>query len=276
MSTKAAVLSKFLENAAKDPNAQIVILRADGKKEEVEFDSSPEANMLYNLLGGIVTIVGKWYCNGVVILKQREPKEDAPTNVHSLPKPYHTEKVQGDIALVKMNDDASVCVDFTLSDWEAFSSLSAEALEEQEEKAMNEAAEKAEQDQFEIPEEALEEDIEYDEEEDDEEEITDPNEIFKMQLLTKVCAFYQEQHGREPTQEEVKASMKTILEAMAGTAEYENEDEEEGDNELTDKDEKLTVAQNKKETEENQQPQDCVERPAKRMKLSQTKTKTEV
>jgi len=257
MESKAAVLSRFLENADSDPVAEIVILRADGKKEQVSFDSSPEANMLVSLLGGIVTIVGRWYTNGVVILKQRAPEETAPSNVHNLPKPFQDEKIQGDIALVKMNEDASVCVDFTLDDWEAFVNIAPEELEKLEEAEMKKAAENSEKDAFEIPEhEDADEKIEYEDEEDEE---IDPHEIFKMQLLTKVCAFYQEEHGREPTKEEVKESMKKILEAMAnGTTEQEDE---EG---LEDKMEE--TANEKTETQQSTPLKDVEEPSAKRRK----------
>lgn len=82
------------------------------------------------------------------------------------------------------------------------------------------------------------EDDEEDEEEGDAEgmDVSQMNpERFKAQLLVQIVDFYQQEHGREPTKEEVLEGMKDVLRAMASGGLSE---EEEGGNEENETEEK--------------------------------------
>jgi hypothetical protein len=69
---------------------------------------------------------------------------------------------------------------------------------------------------------------------------------FKTQLLSQVVGFYQEQHGRDPTEEETLEAMKDVLRAMAGGQTEEVEEEEGAEEENEEETEKENVEEDSK------------------------------
>merc|ERR1711964_712060 len=77
----------------------------------------------------------------------------------------------------------------------------------------------------------------------EQENIQPSAEMFKAQLLNQIVDFYQKEHGRDPTEEEVVEGMKDVLRAMAagqdgaeeeGDEEYQEEEGEEEEEEIVD------------------------------------------
>jgi len=212
--------------------AQIVKISADGNVTEHKYDSTPARNSLVEIMGGQVSIVGMYASQNVIVLRLQNPA-DKPVNSMTLPEPFHEDKINGPIALVKMNFETTDAEDYSAAEFEALQKMDPAKLNEAEEEAHKKRAEIADAELAEAgndgdeEEEYEEEDIEYDEGEGEEEGDLTQEEVYTAKLTEKIVAFYQEQHNRAPTMEELKESMKEVLKAMQnGTAEY---DEEEGD-----------------------------------------------
>jgi len=297
-SMKAALSDNMAEiMQSEGPTAQIVILKADGVVKEETFDSTPAKNELSELMGGPVTILGKYHQNGVILLKLRSPQPNSPKNSHPLHAPFAEEEVIGPIALVKMDKDA-LPVDFTKADFEAFMNLSAEEAAKLEALAI-EKVEAELEDAGDLPQEEIDPEIlkemnaafdeadaaaeeegeEEDEEEPNPEEVQAAAEDFKTQLLRQVVDFYQQEHGREPTEEETLEAMKDVLRAMSNgnineaAEEGEEEDEEEAEAEA---EEKEVQKENKMEEEEKKPVAEAEkeDQPVeKKMKLTETTSK---
>jgi len=101
------------------PVVSVVILCADGSTEEKKIDMTPKLNSIPGLLGGKATFVGQWRSLDVVLMSLRNPSEETPRNAHQLPPPFQDDVVQGDIVLIRM-DENSMPTDFTLAEYNEF------------------------------------------------------------------------------------------------------------------------------------------------------------
>lgn len=261
----------FTEN---NPTVQMVRLNVDGTPTEFEFDSAPARNHLVEIMGGKVTIVGQYTHKFLILLKLVDPK-DAELNTAKLHAPFDQNEVHGPIALVRMNDESEP-MDFTLKDYETFMGQTAEEVAALEAEAL--AKIDAELEANPEPELEMEGDFEgiddetrqefeqmmaqaadgNDDEEDEDENATGIEAVvdFKDQLLSQVVGFYQEEHGRAPTQEEALEAMKKVLLAMqSGDIDAEEDEDYEEAAENVDEDTEQT---------EETQPEQEVTQPKKK------------
>eukprot|EP00494_Astrolonche_serrata_P025958 UN26219 len=114
------------------------------------------------------------------------------------------DKIQGDIALVKM-DEKSEPVEFTKSNYEEFCKLGKDIINKNEESESKKREAEIEKEME--NEEKFDDEDEAEEGEEEQIELDDDPESaaadFKDQLIAKILKFYQEEHGREPTIEEL-------------------------------------------------------------------------
>ena len=214
---------------ADGPIVNLLVLRADGRMEEVVMDMTPRDRNLDKMLGGNgVTFLGQYDDIGVVVIVG---KGDGAKSTHTLPFPLHEETMRGDVVLMKSDDDG-IPGDFTVAEFNALASrpVSAEDREAYETEKKNRAdlemqrqrqmlssvaeedeedeededdeytAEDAEADDVESDEEDEEEGGEDGEEDGDDEASSDP----KVQLLNSVVLRFTAEFGREPTMDEIK------------------------------------------------------------------------
>eukprot|EP00465_Bigelowiella_longifila_P009134 CAMPEP_0185254464 /NCGR_PEP_ID=MMETSP1359-20130426/3263_1 /TAXON_ID=552665 /ORGANISM="Bigelowiella longifila, Strain CCMP242" /LENGTH=221 /DNA_ID=CAMNT_0027837491 /DNA_START=20 /DNA_END=685 /DNA_ORIENTATION=- len=153
--------------AAEGPVVTGVLLSSDGKAKEMKLDMTPRLNTPGSTLGGPVTFLGAMGEIDVVIMARRD-QENLPENQHSLPKPFNKMKVNGDMLLVRMNEDA-VPEEFTLEEYNKHveKKKSEPDVPEEENQETHEEAELADDDEDEDYEE--DEDDDEDEDKDDEE-----------------------------------------------------------------------------------------------------------
>lgn len=96
------------------PIVKVVILKTDGTQEESVFDMTPMKNTLGKYLNDSVTFIGQYEEQQVVITKGLN--STAQKNKNVLPEPFHEEEHNGDIVLIRMDDDANP-KDFTLVEY---------------------------------------------------------------------------------------------------------------------------------------------------------------
>jgi len=131
MADPGAMISEMM--ALEGPVVSVVVLRTDGKVEEVTVDMTPRLNKLAGILGGPLTIMGEFQKQQTVLLQLREPAAGTAENKHKLPPPFGDERVQGDIVCVRMDDTATPC-HFTKAEYlslAAGSSPGAQAMAQQ-------------------------------------------------------------------------------------------------------------------------------------------------
>ena len=87
------------------PCVNLIFLLPDGTMEDRVVDMTPRKDPMGTLLGGRVTINGTIAPLDAVIVCKRDPG-DAKRNKHTLPPPFHRDKVRGAIVLVRMDKDA--------------------------------------------------------------------------------------------------------------------------------------------------------------------------
>tara|TARA_Y100000389_G_scaffold140231_1_gene138030 strand:+ start:261 stop:596 length:336 start_codon:yes stop_codon:yes gene_type:complete len=101
--------------AEEGPVVKVVVLKTDGSKKEELFDMTPMKNTLGKYLNDSVTFIGQYEETQVVITKGLNSTDSENKNV--LPAPFNDEKHNGDIVLIRMDDDA-IPQDFTLDEYE--------------------------------------------------------------------------------------------------------------------------------------------------------------
>mmetsp|Transcript_14910 Transcript_14910/g.20870 ORF Transcript_14910/g.20870 Transcript_14910/m.20870 type:complete len:218 (-) Transcript_14910:120-773(-) len=147
--------------SAEGPIVTGVLLSSDGKTKELKLDMTPRLNTPGSTLGGPVTFLGAMGEIDVVIMARRD-QEDLPENQHSLPKPFNKMKVNGDMLLVRMNEDA-IPEEFTLEEYNKHVEKKKSEPDVPEEEENQETHEEAELDDD-------DEDEDYEEDEDDDED----------------------------------------------------------------------------------------------------------
>jgi hypothetical protein len=218
-----------------------VMLRANGKQEQLQLDTSPRKRQAEEFLGAACTMLGEWSDQQVVLIARQDYETEgnsaAPLSTHKLQPPFHAFKVHGDILLMKLGED-SLPLNYTLKEYEAFQALEIEEWEIEEEDDDEEDEEDEEGGDGDGDGDAASGD-----EEDDSEEFA---EHLFMQLVEK---FKKEHGGRDPTEaqlKELEVQVGQMIEEMAGGDDdedddsgddEEDEDEEEDDDEDDDDDE---------------------------------------
>ena len=99
-----------------DPVSAVLINEDEGNICEITIDISPKRNEIYKLLKGVPTFIGQFPNTNVVIMKCGNSPFDLMRNRNILPHPFNTEKVNGPILLLRMNDLAEP-LDFKLNEY---------------------------------------------------------------------------------------------------------------------------------------------------------------
>ena len=207
---------------------------AEGQKEsieQIELDMTPSKNKIVELMGGSVTILGQYNDIETVVLKLRNPGEEATENPHKLQPPLHSQTVFGPMLLVRMDESAnpqnfakvrSVCLrdmkrrnesgcmighlisysimlqeeymEFLKKDIEPFE------ISEQPVGGANEEEEYEEEEDEEVDDEEGEGEGDEDDDSDGED---DENEMVHMMIMNAVMEKFKGQYGRDPTEKEV-------------------------------------------------------------------------
>lgn len=81
----------------------VLIHEEKGNIEEIELDIDPRKNEIFKILSGRGTFIGQWPEIEVVIMKG---VVGCKLNDNILPKPFHNEKVNGKILLIRMDKDS--------------------------------------------------------------------------------------------------------------------------------------------------------------------------
>jgi len=209
------------------PVVSAVLLRGDGKQvvEEVEIDTSPQKQMVMEILGGPFTFLGQYEDEGIVLMVRRDPDEALALNSHKLQPPFHEAKVQGDILAMKIaqtpednfDEEGKVESVECLPNDEFF--LNYTKVEYTEFAARTDIVH--------VPREDIiveDEDESFDEEDDDEEELSDydgeedgddeEDGSFVDLLMEHVLTRFQQQNGRPPEEHELEALRAAMMEKM--------------------------------------------------------------
>lgn len=96
----------------------ILIRETLGDIIEIDLNIEPRKNEIFKIIGGPPTFIGQWPELDVVIMKSQCGEI---INKNKLPTPFDTEKVNGAILLVRM-DEESEHQDFTLAEYLRFTS----------------------------------------------------------------------------------------------------------------------------------------------------------
>ena len=94
----------------------ILIRETLGDIIEIDLNIEPRKNEIFKIIGGPPTFIGQWPELDVVIMKSQRGEI---INKNKLPTPFDTEKVNGAILLVRM-DEESEHQDFTLAEYLRF------------------------------------------------------------------------------------------------------------------------------------------------------------
>ena len=94
----------------------ILIRETLGDIIEIDLNIEPRKNEIFKIIGGSPTFIGQWPELDVVIMKSQY---GGIINKNKLPTPFDTEKVNGAILLVRM-DEESEHQDFTLDEYLSF------------------------------------------------------------------------------------------------------------------------------------------------------------
>ena len=102
----------------------VLISEEEGNISEIE---TPLGSDMYKILKGTSTFIGQWPEIDVVILKCGESHFDLLENRNILPRPFASERVDGPILLVRM-DENSEPQDFTLKEYQEFTRPRSQSL----------------------------------------------------------------------------------------------------------------------------------------------------
>lgn len=236
-------ISKLLKSQG--PIVTAVLLKAgpDAAVEQVDIDTTPQKQMVQQLLGGPFTFLGQYEEEGVMLMCLRDQpaanhidgaKSDSTLNQHKLQPPFDDAQVHGDILLLRVAadeepevDSAGLVVDtlaaksneeFFLhytkdeyvkfaarTDVEAPKAVVSEDLEDEEEEEEMESED----------EEASEEGEGNMEGESDEEDDADGAGFMEL-LMGQVMQRFQQEHGRLPDEMELQALQGVIAQKMGG------------------------------------------------------------
>eukprot|EP01084_Bolivina_argentea_P089519 161526_1 len=216
------------------PIIKAVVLKANGEIEEVTIDMTPSKFAVNEMLGGTPTFVGQYVKIGAVVMARRDDghlgtrqegeeaaaetikdKITLPLNEHiPLRAPLDTELVAGDMVLIRMDEEGEP-VDLTLSEYTMFK----DTIVGEDEKAavMDKIDEVAEEDseEEEIDEDEGSEDEGVEESEESDDGDDEEADMFHELLFNKVVTEFAIEHGREPTEEELKPIFERLNEALA-------------------------------------------------------------
>lgn len=200
------------------PVVNAVLLSATKGTQSIQVDTTPQKQMVQSILGGAFTFLGQYEDEGVVLMIRKDQGEDLPVNTHKLQPPFRDTTVRGDILVLKVaaEDDENAV---SKSNDEFFLNYS-----------VDEYVKFAARTDVVAPVVSMEdddddEDIEEDDEEEDdddemegEDDSEDEDEAggFMALLMENVMQRFQQENGRMPDEEELKALEAAISQKLGG------------------------------------------------------------
>lgn len=214
-------ISKLLKSQG--PVVTAVLLKAGPEAEvtELQIDTTPQRQMVKEVLGGAFTFLGQYEEEGTVLMCRKDSDDNLAQNCHTLQPPFDASTVNGDILILKVAAD---------DDEEADISLSTIAAKSNEEFFLNYSKDEytnfAARTDVVVPAAVSMEDSEAEgeEEESDAEEMEGESDEededgaagFLELLMGQVLAKFQADNGRLPDETELAALKSAISEKMAG------------------------------------------------------------
>ncbi|CAJ1934368.1 unnamed protein product [Cylindrotheca closterium] len=200
----------------------VVLSAADNAVKAIRLDTTPKNQMVAKTLGGPFTFLGQYEDEGLMIMVRRDPDDNLPTNPHKLQPPFNETTVKGDILLLKVAPESpeeensevfkpneEFFLSYTKEEYEVFAarkdivavtpSNSEEAMDEEDPVASGE-------------EEEDDEEVEGEDDSEDEDEAGG----FMAMLMGNVLQRFEQDNGRQPNEEELKALESAISEKLGG------------------------------------------------------------
>lgn len=216
-------LKKILNSTGPIVNA-VLLAAGDGVKD-MEVDTTPKKQMVQEILGGPFTFLGQYEEEGIVLMVRREQSDSLPANSHKLQPPFHEATVRGDILALKVapesteeGEETSITksneeffLNYTKEEYERFSARTDIKIVTP---TKSDTAMSGE-DEAEYSEEEEDEEVEgeYDSEDEDEEGG------FMAVLMGQVLQRFQQENGRMPDEQELKALESAISQKLGGIGE---------------------------------------------------------
>lgn len=201
------------------PVVNAVLLSATKGTQSIQVDTTPQKQMVQSILGGAFTFLGQYEDEGVVLMVRKDQGEDLPVNTHKLQPPFQDTTVRGDILVLKVaaEDDENAV---SKSNDEFFLNYSVDEYVKFAARTDVVAPVVSMEDDDE--EEDIEEDDEEEEDDDEEMEGEDDSEDedeaggFMALLMENVMQRFQQENGRMPDEEELKALEAAISQKLGG------------------------------------------------------------
>lgn len=189
-------------------------------------------NAVKELLGGEATFLGQWPAIGVVLMVRREG-DGLPKNTHKLQPPFHKDEFEGPLLCVRMDEEATP-VSFKLREyreWQARDIAEFEVEGTDEEDVGEEGSEDEQSSGGSDSDSGSgHSDSEFSPDDDDEEDDDEEDNPLHAILFQKVTSGFIAEHGREPTEEELKSiftRLNAAIDAQEGSEGEDAEDEDE-------------------------------------------------
>lgn len=239
-------IQKIMES--KGPVVKCVLLKADGRTEELDVDMTPSLRSCQKILGGELTFLGQWEDLQVILLVSKDQSGDnLPVNKHKLQPPFDEIIAYGDILLTRSDDNGEAApfahseyltfIDQVIEKWNPPSDDHEE--EEEEEDGDGDGDDIEEMDEEEALAEFLPRLIEAFKAENKRDPTEEEIEGFKSQILDgdnddmlevilpQLIADFKTETGREPTEDEIEYLKEQVMEG-----ELDEEDDEDDAMEL--------------------------------------------
>jgi len=205
------------------PIVDAVVLSAAGNVKAIRLDTTPKNQMVAKTLGGPFTFLGQYEDEGLMLMIRRDPDDSLPTNPHKLQPPFHDATVQGDILVLKVapetpeekentqevfkpNDE--FFLSYTKEEYEAFAARTDIVV------VSPSKSDEPMSDEEETSDEQEEDDEEVEGEDDSEDE--DEAGGFMAMLMGQVLQRFEQENGRQPNEEELKALESAISQKLGG------------------------------------------------------------
>jgi hypothetical protein len=219
-------LKKILNSTG--PIVDAVLLSAGEGVKDVKVDTTPKKQMVQEILGGPFTFLGQYEDEGIVLMVRREQLDALPANPHKLQPPFHEAAVRGDILALKVapesledGEDTSVnksneefFLNYTKNEYEKFAARTdiQTVTPTKTDAAMSEDDDEGEYSEEEEEEEEMEGESDSEDEEDEEGG-------FMAILMGQVLERFQQENGRVPDEQELKALESAIAQKLGGIGE---------------------------------------------------------
>ncbi|KAL3942100.1 MAG: hypothetical protein SGBAC_003637 [Bacillariaceae sp.] len=215
-------ISKVMKSEG--PIVDAVLLSAtDSAVKAIRLDTTPKNQMVAKTLGGPFTFLGQYEDEGLMLMIRRDPDDSLPTNPHKMQPPFNETTVKGDILVLKVapetpEEEANAqevfkpndefFLNYTKEEYEAFAArtdvVPVAVSPTNSDEVMSEEEVASEEEE--------EEEVEGEDDSEDEDEAGG----FMAMLMGNVLQRFQEENGRKPSEEELKALESAISQKLGG------------------------------------------------------------